>query len=157
MGKGRQSQILGRSDTIHVCSLLTVATKLALILQLLVSANPTVWNLLIDHIADPVRIFPVLCRGSKLSSDETTSLSLVFVVGRRNRIVAGLADATLFCVRWRGTSRHIALHALERLEQAHANVVGAALTQVDVNVHLRSGYADAEVYHPRYGGYFRES
>ena len=85
MGKGRQSQILGRSDTIHVCSLLTVATKLALILQLLVSANPTVWNLLIDHIADPVRIFPVLCRGSKLSSDETTSLSLVFVVGRRNR------------------------------------------------------------------------
>jgi polysaccharide biosynthesis transport protein len=72
------------------------------------------------------------------------------------RIVAGLADATLFCVRWRGTSRHVALHALELLEEAHANVVGAALTQVDINIHLRSGYADAEVYHPRYGGYFRE-
>lgn len=72
------------------------------------------------------------------------------------RIVAGLADATLFCVRWRATSRHVALHALELLEEAHANVVGAALTQVDVNVHVRSGYADAEVYHPRYGGYFRE-
>ena len=51
---------------------------------------------------------------------------------------------------------HAALHALELLEEAHANVVGAALTQVDVNVHVRSGYADAEVYHPRYGGYFRE-
>jgi hypothetical protein len=25
------------------------------------------------------------------------------------------------------------------------------LTQVDVAVHVRSGYADAEVYHPRYG------
>jgi len=62
----------------------------------------------------------------------------------------------LFCVRWRETSRHVALHALELLEEAHANVVGAALTQVDVNVHVRSGYADAEVYHPRYGGYFRE-
>jgi polysaccharide biosynthesis transport protein len=72
------------------------------------------------------------------------------------RIVAGLADATLFCVRWRGTSHQVALHALELLEEAHANVVGAALTQVDINVHLRSGYADAEVYHPRYGGYFRE-
>lgn len=72
------------------------------------------------------------------------------------RIVAGLADATLFCILWRGTSRHVALHALELLEEAHANVVGVALTQVDVNVHLRSGYADAEVYHPRYGGYFRE-
>jgi len=72
------------------------------------------------------------------------------------RIVASLADATLFCVRWRGTSRHVALHALELLEEAHATVVGVALTQVDVNVHVRSGYADAEVYHPRYGGYFRE-
>ena len=72
------------------------------------------------------------------------------------RIVAGLADATLFCVRWRATSRQAALHALELLEEAHANVVGVALTQVDVNVHVRSGYADAEVYHPRYGGYFRE-
>jgi succinoglycan biosynthesis transport protein ExoP len=72
------------------------------------------------------------------------------------RIVAGLADATLLCVHWRATSRHVALHALELLEEAHANVVGAALTQVDVAVHVRSGYADAEVYHPRYGGYFRE-
>jgi capsular exopolysaccharide synthesis family protein len=72
------------------------------------------------------------------------------------RIVAGMADATVFCVRWRATSRHTVLHALERLEDAHANVVGVALTQVDVNVHLRSGHADAEVYQPRYGGTLRE-
>ncbi len=72
------------------------------------------------------------------------------------RIVAGMADATVFCVRWRVTSRHTALHALELLEDAHANVVGVALTQVDVNVHLRSGHADAEVYQPRYGGTARE-
>jgi capsular exopolysaccharide synthesis family protein len=71
------------------------------------------------------------------------------------RIVAGLADATLFCVRWRATSRQIALHALDRLVEAHANVVGVALTQVDVNVHLRSGHADAEAYHPRYGSVYR--
>jgi len=72
------------------------------------------------------------------------------------RIVAGLADATLLCVRWRDTPRDKVLHALELLEEAHANVVGAALTQVDVDSHLRSGYADAEVYHPRYGGSFQE-
>jgi len=72
------------------------------------------------------------------------------------RIVAGLADATLLCVRWRSTPRSTALNTLEMLEEAHANVVGAALTHVDVNVHVRSGFADAEVYHPRYGGYFRE-
>ena len=72
------------------------------------------------------------------------------------RIVAGLADATLLCVRWRRTRRDVVLNALELLEEANVNVVGAALTQVDVNVHVRSGYADAEVYHPRHGGYFRE-
>jgi polysaccharide biosynthesis transport protein len=72
------------------------------------------------------------------------------------RIVAGLADATLLCVRWRHTRCDVVLHALELLEEAHANVVGVALTQVDVNVHVRSGYADAEMYHPRRGGYLRE-
>src|SRR5262249_4525690 len=36
------------------------------------------------------------------------------------RVVAGLAEATVICVRWRSTTRHIALHALERLEEAHA-------------------------------------
>jgi len=71
------------------------------------------------------------------------------------RIIAGMADATVFCVRWRTTSCHTALDALERLEDAHANVVGVALTRVDVNVHLRSGHADAEVYHPRYSGTVR--
>ena len=72
------------------------------------------------------------------------------------RIVAGLADATLLCVRWRSTPRSNVLNTLEMLEEAHANVVGAALTHVDANIHVHSGYADAEVYHPRYGGYFRE-
>jgi capsular exopolysaccharide synthesis family protein len=72
------------------------------------------------------------------------------------RVVAAIADATLLCVRWRSTPRSVVLHARELLEEAHANVVGAILTQVEVRVHVRSGYADAEVYHPRYGGYFRE-
>ena len=72
------------------------------------------------------------------------------------RIVAGLADATLLCVRWRSTPRNTVLNTLEVLEEAHANVVGVVLTFVDVHVHVRSGFADAEVYHPRYGGYFRE-
>jgi polysaccharide biosynthesis transport protein len=71
------------------------------------------------------------------------------------RIIAGLADATLLCIRWRATSHQTALHALERLEAAQANVVGVALTQVDIHSHSRSGYPDSEVYHPRYGAYFR--
>jgi hypothetical protein len=30
------------------------------------------------------------------------------------------------------------------------------LTRVNPRAHVRSGYADAEVYHHRYGRYFRE-
>lgn len=71
------------------------------------------------------------------------------------RIIASAADATLLCIRWRSTPRDTVLHALDLLEEAHANVVGAALTHVKVHVHVRSGYADAEVYHPR-GGHRRE-
>ena len=72
------------------------------------------------------------------------------------RVVARLADATLLCVRWRDTPRSVVRNSLGLLEDARARVVGAALTQVDAKVHGRSGYADAELYHPRYGGYFRE-
>ena len=72
------------------------------------------------------------------------------------RVIAHIADATLMCLRWHATPVAVAEHALGLLGEAGANVVGVALTRVDARVHLRSGFADAEVYHPRYGGYFRE-
>jgi hypothetical protein len=40
------------------------------------------------------------------------------------------------------------------LADAHAHVAGIVLTRVDPRAHLRSGYADAEVYHRRYKAYF---
>ena len=75
-------------------------------------------------------------------------------------VVAMLADAMRRAGRFDEAQR-LALRARPRqvarqVEDAHARVVGACLTQVDAKVHGRSGYADAEVYHPRYGGYFRE-
>ena len=71
------------------------------------------------------------------------------------RVVSALADATLLCVRWRSTPRAVLRHALDLLEEAHANVVGTVLTRVDPRAHLRSGFADAEVYHRRYTPYYR--
>jgi capsular exopolysaccharide synthesis family protein len=65
------------------------------------------------------------------------------------RIVAGLADATLVCVRWRATPRDVLLQAVTRLEEAHAHVVGTVLTRVDARAHLHSGHADADVYYRR--------
>jgi capsular exopolysaccharide synthesis family protein len=71
------------------------------------------------------------------------------------RVIAGMAEATLLCLRWRSTPFGVVRHALDLLEEAQASVVGVTLTRVDMRAHVRSGFADAEVYHPRYGGYFR--
>ncbi len=70
------------------------------------------------------------------------------------RVVAAIADATVLCVRWRSTPRATLRLALDLLEDAHANVVGTVLTRVEPRIHLRSGAADAEVYHRRYKQYF---
>jgi succinoglycan biosynthesis transport protein ExoP len=72
------------------------------------------------------------------------------------RVIAGMAEATVLCLRWRSTPLGVVRDAIGLLEEAQASVVGIALTRVDVRAHMRSGYADAEIYHPRYGGYFRE-
>lgn len=65
------------------------------------------------------------------------------------RILAGIADATLLCVRWCVTPEPVVRHTLDLLEEAHAHVVGCVLTRVNTRAHLRSGYADADVYHRR--------
>jgi succinoglycan biosynthesis transport protein ExoP len=72
------------------------------------------------------------------------------------RIISRIADATLLCVRWRETPRSVVSHSLDLLDEADARVIGVTLTRVDPRVHGRSGYSDSEVYHPRYGGYYRE-
>ncbi len=71
------------------------------------------------------------------------------------RVAASLADAVLLCVRWRDTPRAVLRHALALLYETHANVVGSVLTRVDPRAHVRSGSADAEVYHRRYRPYYR--
>ena len=70
------------------------------------------------------------------------------------RVLAAVADATVLCVRWRATPRDVVSYALDLLEDAHAQVAGVVLTRVDPRAHVRSGYADAEVYHRRYKAYF---
>ncbi len=70
------------------------------------------------------------------------------------RVLAAVADATILCVRWRATPRDVVSYALELLEDAHAQVAGIVLTRVDPRAHVRSGFADAEVYHHRYKAYY---
>jgi len=71
------------------------------------------------------------------------------------RVAAAIADAVLLCVRWRDTPRSVLRHALDLLRETHANVIGTVLTRIDPRAHVRSGSADAEVYHRRYRAYYR--
>ena len=71
------------------------------------------------------------------------------------QVIARLADATLLCLRWRSTPRGVVRNALDLLDHARAHLIGVVLTRVDIRAHVRSGFSDAEIYHPRYGGYFR--
>jgi uncharacterized protein involved in exopolysaccharide biosynthesis/Mrp family chromosome partitioning ATPase len=70
------------------------------------------------------------------------------------RVLSAVADATILCVRWRATPRDVVSYALDLLEDAHAQVTGVVLTRVDPRAHVRSGYADADIYHRRYKAYF---
>jgi capsular exopolysaccharide synthesis family protein len=71
------------------------------------------------------------------------------------RVLASVADRALLCVRWGKTPRRVVLGAITLLRDAGVVIAGVALTRVDARVHGRSGHADAEMYQPRYGGYFQ--
>jgi capsular exopolysaccharide synthesis family protein len=71
------------------------------------------------------------------------------------RVLARMADAAVLCVRWGSTPRPVVAAAMQLLQEANVRLLGAALTRVDAARHGRSGFPDAEIYQPRYGGYFR--
>jgi capsular exopolysaccharide synthesis family protein len=71
------------------------------------------------------------------------------------RVLARMADAALLCVRWADTPRRVVRAAIMLLQEANVTLAGAVLTRVNPRRQGRSGFADAEMYQPRYGGYFR--
>jgi capsular exopolysaccharide synthesis family protein len=70
------------------------------------------------------------------------------------RVLASQADAVMFLARWRKTPAKAAEAALRSLEQSEATVVGAVLTQVDVQEQARYGYGDPGYYYKAYKGYY---
>lgn len=70
------------------------------------------------------------------------------------RILATLADATIYCVKWRGTGRDAAVNGVRALNEAGVNVIGAALTLVNAKAHRKAKYSDSEVFHARNSGYY---
>lgn len=59
------------------------------------------------------------------------------------RVLARLADATVFAVEWEGTPRNVALDALRQLLSAGAHVAGAVLQKVNLRRTASYGYEEA--------------
>jgi succinoglycan biosynthesis transport protein ExoP len=71
------------------------------------------------------------------------------------RILATLAEKTLFIVRWASTSHKVAASALRQLLEAGAHVAGVALMAVDVKAHAKDGFTDSVLYAGRLREYYR--
>lgn len=75
------------------------------------------------------------------------------------RLLAAMADETVFVVKWGSTRRDIAKNALNllrsssRLATQHLQSVNAVIAQVDLEEHARYGYGDAGEYFQHYEKY----
>jgi polysaccharide biosynthesis transport protein len=69
------------------------------------------------------------------------------------RVIASMADGVVFLVRWRKTAAKAAEIALNRLADVEANVLGIALTQVNVVEQARAGFGDAGYYYKDVASY----
>jgi succinoglycan biosynthesis transport protein ExoP len=71
------------------------------------------------------------------------------------RILATLAEKTLFVVRWASTSHKVAGSALRQLIESGAQVAGVALMAVDIKAHAKDGFTDSVLYAGRLREYYR--
>jgi polysaccharide biosynthesis transport protein len=73
------------------------------------------------------------------------------------RVLAQLADATVYLVRWGHTRRHDAMTGVRLLQDSGARLAGAVLTRVNARKHARYGYRDSGYFHDkRYTKYYSE-
>ena len=70
------------------------------------------------------------------------------------RVVAPLADRTLFCVRWGETVVSAAEDSVQALRDIEVEPAGAVLTQVDMKKHAQYGYSDVGEYYTKSQKYY---
>jgi len=70
------------------------------------------------------------------------------------RVIASRADAVVVNVKWKSTPREAAASAIDILRDVNANVLGVALSQVDMNAQARYGYEGSSYYYKNYRSYY---
>jgi capsular exopolysaccharide synthesis family protein len=70
-----------------------------------------------------------------------------------SKFLIKLVDAMILVVRWRSTSSDLVRDALDELRAASAPLLGAVITQVDLDRQARYAYGGVR-YHSKYRGYY---
>jgi polysaccharide biosynthesis transport protein len=70
------------------------------------------------------------------------------------RVIVAKADATLLLVRWRKTPDRAVRAALRMLPPNDVNLVGVALSLVNMKKQVQFGYGDGEFYYNNYKSYY---
>ncbi|PCJ59157.1 MAG: hypothetical protein COA65_06910 [Rhodospirillaceae bacterium] len=63
------------------------------------------------------------------------------------RVMANVADKTIFVIRWVNTRREVASMGIRQLTSGGAKLAGAVLSMVNVRKHARYGYGDSGYYY----------
>lgn len=71
-----------------------------------------------------------------------------------SRILARIADKTVFIVRWAETRREVATMGIKQIVDAGCDLAGIVLSMVNVKKHARYGYGDSGYYYGRYRKYY---
>jgi capsular exopolysaccharide synthesis family protein len=71
------------------------------------------------------------------------------------RVLAMLADKTIFVVRWASTSYRVAAAALQQIVESGGFLAGAVLNQVDTKAHAKDGFYDSVMYSGKLKEYYR--
>ena len=71
------------------------------------------------------------------------------------RMLAHMADVTIFVTRWAVTRREVVALALRQIREAGGTIGGVVLSRVDVRKHSTYGYGDSGAYHGALQKYYR--
>lgn len=72
------------------------------------------------------------------------------------RVLAQLADKTIYLVKWDSTPREAVLAGLKSLKDTNTKFAGVLLSQVNVKKHAGYGYGDQGYYYGRYKEYYSD-
>jgi polysaccharide biosynthesis transport protein len=70
-------------------------------------------------------------------------------------VLSRMADAIVFVIRWRHTSREAVASALQALDAERAPVVGAVLSHMNIKRYAKLGFRDAPAYRRAHAAYYR--